>query len=65
MAIAFGWVPGLVITLLSAGGLYVAIPMLHAALALCFTVSGWPQGWVRPLELLAATGVGAVWFFIG
>ena len=65
MAIAFGWVPGLVITLMFDGGLYVAVPMLHAALALCFTVSAWPQTWVRPLEFLAATAVGAVWFFIG
>ena len=65
MAIAFGWVPGLVITLLSGGGLYVAVPMLHAALALCFTVSAWPQAWVRPLELFAATGLGAAWLFMG
>lgn len=65
MALAFGWVPGLFITLMFAGGLYVAIPMLHAALALCFTVSVWPQAWVRPLEFLGATAVGAVWFFIG
>ena len=64
MAMAFGWVPGLVMTLLGSE-LYAAVPMVHVALAGCFTASTWHARWVRVAEALAATALGAVWYFFG